>query len=154
MTLLVSLTIYLIVCFLDIMSLLEGVQRLEKRLTSILIDSGLSLSQFRILLHLSRNSIIIASDLSVRLNITRASISALINELQRANLITTVRNKKDRRSSFIQLSENGRKRLNDAMENIQVMAKQISKQLPKEMIRTLNCFGKYFENNKKVEEKI
>ena len=126
---------------LNVLDLLEGVQVIERKIFLAIMYSGLRMPQFRAMRFLEKSGRTTVSELSRRMNVTRATASVLVNELLKSGLIATVENKSDRRSFYLELTESGSKRLNAAREEISVVQTNISRDLSEETIRVMNDFS-------------
>jgi len=123
---------------LHIIQLLEATQLFEKKLNMALMYSGLRIPQYRAMLFLEVSGNITVSDLSRYLNVTRATMSILANELLKADIIEHKNNPKDKRSFYIRLTESGQRRLSLARKEVELVQEKISKGLPEETINALN----------------
>lgn len=123
---------------LHIIQLLEATQIFEKKLNLALMYSGLRIPQFRAMLFLEKSGKITVSDLSRYLNVTRATMSVLANELLNADIIENIKNQKDKRSFYMKLTESGLRRLSLARTEVELVQESISEGFPPEMIATLN----------------
>ena len=123
---------------LRVIELLEATQTIEKKLNLALMYSGLRLPQFRAMLFLEKAGKITVSDLSRYLNVTRATMSVLVNDLIKATIVETVVNKKDKRSFYIKLTESGLSRLTLAKSEVALVADKISHELSDDTIEALN----------------
>lgn len=123
---------------LHIIQLLEATQLYEKKLNMALMYSGLRIPQFRAMLFLEKSGKITVSDLSRYLNVTRATMSVLANDLLKADIIENIKNPNDKRSFYMKLTESGFRRLTLARTEVELVQEKISEGLPAEMIRTLN----------------
>lgn len=134
---------------LQVIELLEATQQFEKKLNLALMYSGLRMPQFRVMLFLKRSGKITVSDLSRHLNVTRATMSVLVKQLVKANIVDCISNANDKRSFYIVLSESGGKRLQLAETEAKLVAEKISSKLPEEMIQALNEFTRLSFSSKK-----
>jgi len=123
---------------LQIIQLLEATQIFEKKLNMALMYSGLRIPQFRAMMFLEKSGKITVSDLSRYLNVTRATMSVLANELLKADIIENIKNPNDKRSFYMKLTESGQRRLSLARREVELVQEKISEDLPAEMIVTLN----------------
>jgi len=113
---------------LQIIQLLELLNALEKKISnSFRIDPGVTLSQFRALDIISNHPMIRPSELSNLLGITRASTSAILRDLETAELIEQLPDSKDKRSSLIKNTEYGEKRLDVCYQNLEILDKKLFK---------------------------
>ena len=126
---------------LRLIGFLESVWALEQRLAALLVDYKLTLSQFRLLLLLENGKPQTATRLSTALGITKATTTALLQELVNADLITTVSNPEDRRSILVRLSNTGKKRLRDALEGLSTMERLLGRKLTPDVTEALNRFN-------------
>ncbi|MET0085576.1 MAG: MarR family transcriptional regulator [Sedimenticola sp.] len=124
------------------MELLEASQSIEKKLNLALVYSRLRLPQFRTLLLLEKAGKMTVSDLSRCLNVTRATMSVLVNQLVENDLLEMVKHKKDKRSFFLQLSEKGRARLTLAQHELELVMDRLDLNLEDEKIEILNAFSR------------
>jgi len=123
---------------LHIIQLLEATQLFEKKLNMALMYSGLRIPQYRAMLFLEVSGNITVSDLSRYLNVTRATMSILANELLKADIIEHKNNPKDKRSFYMRLTESGQRRLSLARKEVELVQEKISEGLPIETINALN----------------
>ncbi|MET0012663.1 MAG: MarR family transcriptional regulator [Sedimenticola sp.] len=127
---------------LRILELLEASQSIEKKLNLALVYSRLRLPQFRTLLLLEKAGKMTVSDLSRCLNVTRATMSVLVNQLVENDLLEMVKHKRDKRSFFLQLSEKGRARLKLAQHELELVMDRLDLDLEDEKIEILNAFSR------------
>jgi len=123
---------------LRVIELLEATQTFEKKLNLALMYSGLRLPQFRTMLFLERSGKITVSDLSRYLNVTRATMSVLVNHLLKARIVESIGNPRDRRSFYIKLTESGLSRLALAKSEVALVEDKISQDFSPETIAALN----------------
>lgn len=123
---------------LRVIELLEATQTFEKKLNLALMYSGLRLPQFRTMLFLERSGKITVSDLSRYLNVTRATMSVLVNHLLKARIVESIGNPKDKRSFYIKLTESGLSRLALAKSEVALVEEKISQDFSPETIAALN----------------
>jgi len=123
---------------LRVIELLEATQTIEKKLNLALMYSGLRLPQFRTMLFLEKSGKITVSDLSRYLNVTRATMSVLINKLIKARIVECISNPKDKRSFYIRLTESGLSRLELAKREVALVEEKITRGFSDEIIEALN----------------
>jgi DNA-binding MarR family transcriptional regulator len=124
-----------------VMELLEATQMFERKLTLALMYSCLRLPQFRAMLFLEISGKITVSDLSRHLNVTRATVSVLINELVKAGLVESLANSSDKRSFYIRLTESGLKRLTLAKSEVAMITESLSLDFCDATVQALNQFA-------------
>lgn len=127
---------------LNMMDLLKALQVLEKRIAVSLMYSGLRIPQFRLLALLDENGPLTVTEISNLLDVTRATVSVMVNELIRAGVLVTDENPSDRRSFHLNLTESGRNKLNVGRSDMMVMQQKISKNYSGEMLQMLNDFSR------------
>ena len=125
---------------LRVIELLEATLIYEKKLNLALMYSGLRLPQFRTMLFLEKSGKITVSDLSRYLNVTRATMSVLVNHLLKARIVESISNPKDKRSYYIKLTESGLSRLALAKSEVALVEDKISQELLPDTIAALNKF--------------
>ena len=123
---------------LHVIQLLEATQIFEKKLNMALMYSGLRIPQFRAMLFLEKSGKITVSDLSRYLNVTRATMSVLANDLLKADIVENIKNPNDKRSFYMKLTESGVRRLSLAKREVGLVQERISEEFPSETISTLN----------------
>ena len=123
---------------LHVIQLLEATQIFEKKLNLALMYSGLRIPQFRAMLFLEKSGKITVSDLSRYLNVTRATMSVLVNELLKADIVESIKNPKDKRSFYMRLTDSGLRRLSLAKREVALVQERISAEFPPDTINTLN----------------
>ncbi len=138
---------------LKLIDLMNALQLLEKKIAVALMYSGLRVPQFRILELLDACGEATVTEMSKRMNITRATASVMINELIKAGIVATVENPSDRRSFHINLTELGRNKLNVARSDMGVMQSKISKRYSAETIRQLNEFAQLMLGQKEFQDR-
>ncbi len=126
---------------LNVLDLLDATQTFEQKFNLALIYSGLRLPQYRVMDFLEKSGKITVSDLSRQYNVSRATISVLVNELIRVGIVTKIKNRADKRSFYIKLSDSGSKRLETARQEINIVEDKISQTLPDELVNLLNNFS-------------
>ncbi len=123
---------------LHVIQLLEATQIFEKKLNLALMYSGLRIPQFRAMLFLEKSGKITVSDLSRYLNVTRATMSVLVNDLLKADIVESIKNPKDKRSFYMRLTDSGLRRLSLAKREVALVQERISAEFPPDTINTLN----------------
>ena len=123
---------------LKLIPFLESVWALEQRVSALLVDYNLTLSQFRLLLLLKSGEPQTAVRLSTALGITKATTTPLLQELVNAGLVTIAPNPEDRRSILVSLSRAGKKRLREAMEGMSAMEQVLGRKIAPGMTEALN----------------
>ena len=123
---------------LHVIQLLEATQIFEKKLNLALMYSGLRIPQFRAMLFLEKSGKITVSDLSRYLNVTRATMSVLVNELLKADIVESIKNPKDKRSFYMRLTDSGLRRLSLAKREVALVQENISSDFTPDTISTLN----------------
>lgn len=115
---------------LNIIHLLDNIRQLEQRVSLILVDTALTLSQFRLLCILFYSETPLpGTTLSAQLNISKASITMQLKTLGEAGLIQAESSTADKRASLISLSSAGRQRMKVTLENLAALEKQISPEI-------------------------
>lgn len=127
---------------LQVIELLEATQQFEKKINLALMYSGLRIPQFRVMMFLKNAGKITVSDLSRYVNVTRATMSVLVNQLLKANIVETVENPNDKRSFYIKLTASGLRRLQLAESEVKLVEEKISRDMPYETIAALNNFSR------------
>lgn len=133
---------------LKVIELLEATQQFEKKLNLALMYSGLRLPQLRAMMFLKKSGKITVSDLSRHLYVTRATMSVLVNQLLKANIVESISNPNDKRSYYIKLTEAGLKRLDLAETASHLVEEKISSNIPDEIIIALNDFSRMLRPSK------
>lgn len=126
---------------LRVIELLEATQTFERKLNLALMYSGLRLPQFRTMLFLECSGKITVSDLSRHLNVTRATMSVLVNNLLKARIVESINNPNDKRSFYIKLTESGLNRLTLAKSEVALVEDKISQDFSAETITALNTLA-------------
>lgn len=127
---------------LHVLALLEATQQFEKKLNLALMYSGLRIPQFRAMVFLGKSGKITVSDLSRYMNVTRATMSVLVNQLLSASIVESIINKKDKRSFYIKLTESGLRRLELAQREVSLVENNISNSFSLDTVIALNKFSK------------
>ncbi len=127
---------------LNVMDLLRAMQVLEKRIAVSLLYSGLRIPQFRLLDLLDEKGPLTVTEISNLMDVTRATVSVMVNELIRAGVLITDENPSDRRSFHLSLTESGRNKLNVGRSDMMVMQQKISTNYSGEMLQMLNDFSR------------
>lgn len=124
----------------DLVALLDAIRTMERNVSITLMYSGLRLSQYRLLDRLEGEHAATVTQMSRALNITRASVSVMINELVQCGVLAMVENPSDRRSFYLRLTELGRNKLNVARSDLSVLQAKLAGRYSEETIRILNGF--------------
>jgi DNA-binding MarR family transcriptional regulator len=125
---------------LDVMGLLKAAQILERNVSVALIYAGLRVPQFRMLQTIAESDQVTVTDISKKLNISRATASVMVNDLIRMQVIATVENHSDRRSFHVRLTERGRNKLRVASQDMNALMQGLSGRFPQEVVNALNEF--------------
>lgn len=127
---------------IDVLRLLEAIQVFERKINLALMYYGLRLPQYRVLDVLEKSGKMTVSDLSRRLDVTRATMSVLVTKLQKAGLLEYINNKIDKRSFYVKLSDAGSARLKIAQRAFALMEHKLCQSLPDEIVEALNTFSR------------
>lgn len=109
---------------LHLIELLEVMRPIERRLGLVLLESGLTLTQFRVLL-LLENSLRTPSELSAELGVSKPLITGLLKDLERSGVVGLAGCKLDRRSIRVRLTAAGKQRLKVARLGVAVLEEKI-----------------------------
>lgn len=126
---------------LNMVDLLRAMQVLEKRIAVSLMYSGLRIPQFRLLSLLNEHGPLTVTEISNLLDVTRATVSVMVNELIRSGALIAEENSSDRRSFHLCLTDLGHNKLNVARSDMGVMQQKISNNYSSEMLQMLNEFS-------------
>jgi DNA-binding MarR family transcriptional regulator len=126
---------------LDVVGLLKAAQILERNMTVALMYSGLRIPQFRLLEVLAATGQATVTEMSERLQVTRATASVMINELIKSGLVAMAENPADRRSFHIHVTEMGVHKLGVARNDVAVFCNRLSASHSPAAIRVLNEFA-------------
>lgn len=109
---------------LHLIQLLEVMRPIERRLGLVLLESGLTLTRFRVLL-LLENTLRTPSELSAELGVSKPLITGLLKDLERSGVVGLTGCKLDRRSIRVQLTAAGKQRLKVAQLGVAVIEDKI-----------------------------
>jgi len=126
---------------LNVLDLLDATHAFEQKFNLALMYSGLRLPQYRVMDFLEKSGKITVSDLSRQQNVTRATISVLVNELIRAGIVESIKNRSDKRSFYVKLSDSGLQRLKVSRKEINIVEDKLSQGISEELITVLNTFS-------------
>ena len=126
---------------LNVLDLLDAALAFEQKVNLALMYSGLRLPQYRVMSFLEKAGKITVTDLSKQLNVTRATMSVLVNELIKADIVERVDNITDKRSFYVKLSDSGLQRLAVASKDLKVVEESISATFTEETITAMNEFS-------------
>lgn len=127
---------------LDVVTLLKAVQALERSVNVTLMYSGLRVPQYRLLDAVAEAGRATVTEISVSLNITRATASVMVNGLIRSGSAAAFENLSDRRSFYVQLTEHGLLRLQSARSDLAVLTDKLSKRYSAQVVQVLNEFAR------------
>lgn len=125
---------------LNVMGLLQAAQILERNVTVALMYAGLRVPQFRLLQTIAESDQMTVTQISKKLNITRATASVLVNDLIRMQVIATVENLSDRRSFHVRLTDRGQHKLLVASKDVNALTQRLADRFPQEVVDALNEF--------------
>ena len=125
---------------LNIFGLIDAVKAMEQRVSVALFYSGLRLTQYRALLFIDREQNVTVTDLSRHFGITRATASALANELIKMDALVAIENPEDRRSFFLKLTRSGGNKLSVGRRDVELVMSSIASDYSKETVEQLNRF--------------
>ena len=126
---------------LNVLELLDAVMAFEQKINLALMYSALRLPQYRVMVFLEKAGKITVTDLSKQLNVTRATMSVLVNELLKAEIVESVVNTTDKRSFYVRLTNNGLSRLNVARKDLSFVEESISENFTQDQINLFNEFS-------------
>lgn len=104
-----------------LLEFLEAAHVVKRQVALLLADAGLTWAQFRLLRAMATEKECTAHTLSVRLRVSKPSITGLLHDAQRRGLIETRDHPTDGRSILVALAPSGHRRLDMALRNIAVM---------------------------------
>ncbi|MDX5151405.1 MAG: helix-turn-helix domain-containing protein [Acidiferrobacterales bacterium] len=125
---------------LNIFGLIDAVKEMEQRIAVALFYSGLRLTQYRALTFIDREENVTVTDLSRHFGITRASASALANELIKKDALVAIENPEDRRSFFLKLTHSGSGKLAVGRRDVELVMDSIASEYDAETVQQLNRF--------------
>jgi len=125
---------------LNVFGLIDAVKAMEQRIGVALFYCGLRLNQYRALIYIERTDGVTVTDLSRHFGITRASASALANELIGKDALVAVENPADRRSFFLKLTRSGATKLAVGRRDVGLVLDSITSDYNAETIDQLNRF--------------
>jgi len=125
---------------LNVFALIDIAKSMEQRLSVALFYSGLRIPQYRALGYIERQETVTVTDLSRQFGTTRATASALANELIRIGALVAVENAEDRRSFFLRLTQSGKNKLSVGRRDLQFVLDNISQRYPDEVVEQINHF--------------
>ncbi|MGW8247470.1 MAG: MarR family winged helix-turn-helix transcriptional regulator [Acidiferrobacterales bacterium] len=125
---------------LNIFGLIDAVKEMEQRIAVALFYSGLRLTQYRALMFIDREQNVTVTDLSRHFHITRASASALANELIKMDALVAIENPEDRRSFFLKLTRSGGGKLAVGRRDVELVMDSIASEYDAETVEQLNRF--------------
>lgn len=118
-------------------------KQLQKRLNA----SDLSMAQYIHLRCLGEEGSLSQSELSALLGIEKASSTRVLDELEQRNFILRERNREDRRVVVVTLSDQGRQKINQAMELARTVADRASKGFEEdELFQLFKAMDKLIKN--------
>ena len=126
---------------LNVLELLDAVMAFEQKINLALMYSALRLPQYRVMVFLEKAGKITVTDLSKQLNVTRATMSVLVNELLKAEIVESVVNTTDKRSFYVRLTNIGLSRLNVARKDLSFVEESISENFTQDQINLFNEFS-------------
>ena len=126
---------------LKVLELLDAVMAFEQKLNLALMYSALRLPQYRVMVFLEKSGKITVTDLSKQMNVTRATMSVLVNQLLKADIVEAVENTSDKRSFYVRLTGSGLNRLEVARKDLSLVEESISEMFSEEQVELLNNFS-------------
>ena len=126
---------------LNVLDLLDAVLAFEQKVNLALMYSALRLPQYRVMVFLEKAGKITITDLSKQLNVTRATMSVLVNELLKAEIVESIVNTTDKRSFYVRITNTGLSRLNVARKDLSFVEQSISENFTDEAIKFINEFS-------------
>ena len=116
---------------------LRNARTVERLVSLALVEPALSLSQYRMLAEFLERDTLTVSELSIRLNITKPSVTNLVKQLQTMKLINIQPDPDDQRSKRLTLARDGKQRLKIANEYLAVLEKRLAKSCSVEQLNVL-----------------
>ena len=99
----------------------EFVNALEANRRRIAEDAGLTATELRALFHIGRVVSITPKDLAAHLELTTGAVTAIARRLVAANLLHRVDHPGDRRSLYLELTEDGHQRMTAIHDDFDAM---------------------------------
>lgn len=118
-------------------SFLRNARVVEKLISLALVEPALSLSQYRMLAEFLERDALTVSELSIRLNISKPSVTSLIKQFQTMKLINIQPDPDDQRSKRLTLTRDGKLRLKIANEYLAALEKRLAKKCSPEQLSAL-----------------
>ena len=122
---------------LNLIEWLEFGRTLERKMTLLLVDVGLTLAQWRLLSLLAEERASTVSALGTQLGVSKPTITVLVQDLRRAGLVHSTPNPTDRRSARLTLTAVACKRLAVAQADMAALERALSPSLPRATLKAL-----------------
>lgn len=123
--------------FFPLEQFLKNARALEKRVALALAESALNLSQYRLLSEFDGGHSLTASELSVRLNVAKPTVTHLLKQLQTMGIIEVRTDPRDQRSKKLALTRHGKLRLKIANNTLNALAGRLAKEVSAEQMKLL-----------------
>ena len=116
---------------------LRNARAVEKLISLALVEPALSLSQYRMLAEFPERDTLTVSELSIRLNVAKPSVTSLVKQLQTMKLVNIRPDPDDQRSKRLTLTRDGKLRLKIANEYLAALKKRLAKSCSPEQLSAL-----------------
>ncbi len=124
---------------------------LEKNLESI----GIHRASHRVLMTLARNQFASQVDLARRMEVSPASIAVTLKNLEKTGYIKKTAKKEDNRINFVELTDKGRKLVEESREFFDNLDKEMYQGFSEEERRELcNYLDRIYDNIVQMEKRI
>lgn len=100
-------------------------------------ESGISLTELRVIKFIGNNKSCIMRQISEQLFIPKNNLTAIIDKLEKKNIVERNRSETDRRLIYVSLTANGKNIFDDELRNKLDVSKKLLKSLTKEERRLL-----------------
>jgi DNA-binding MarR family transcriptional regulator len=121
--------------------IIEFFEKLSSWEQSVVRGQGVTLQQMHTLEILGIHDALRMKDLAERMGVTTGTLTVMIDRLEQAGLVSRVPNEQDRRSIFIELTEQGRSHFKEHDGLHRKLTRQITATLNGEQRQTLaECF--------------
>lgn len=120
--------------------LIDTFHSLEKKISLILIETGLSIPQFRILRLIDAEPGISMSELSRKLGVKKPTVAVQLKEMIKMEVVTITTAPHDKRWKQIFLTQTGENRVTNAYENLALFEKRNKVFIESKLIESIEKF--------------
>ncbi|ACJ74635.1 transcriptional regulator, putative, Mar family [Thermosipho africanus TCF52B] len=117
------------------------------------VFSKMTTNEFYVFVFIALNNNVTMKECSQKLNLSKSTITVIIDKLEQENLVKRIRSRKDRRKIFLILTKKGENIFNKFLEDFNKIVDYTISKIPDNELQIINKGFEYFIKNLGGEKK-